>query len=147
MSKYKPKLKELPDRFQPGIIRRLDGREKLTARLSATFNAVVEDAGGFDGMPFAKLCLAERFAFLQEFVQRIEMELVENPIEREAMLGRWTQAVNTMVGLVKVLGVPASRAGGGDWIDSLYRDDDDEPENAPEKPPSTPAKPRKREGP
>lgn len=134
MSKYKPKLKALPERFQPGIIRRMDGREKLTARLSATFNSVVQDAGGIDTLPYAKLCLAERFAFLQEFLQQIEAELVTDPVGKEAMLGRWTQAVNSMTGLAKVLGMPRSRAGGPqDWIDSLYDEDDgpDTPANAP----------------
>lgn len=143
---YNPKRSTLPDKFKAGFIEEMDGRTDLKKRLSATFNGVAGDAGGVVSLPYARLCLCERFAFLEEFLRQMELKLVEDPVANADLLGKWVQAVNSMNGLAKTIGMPRSRAGGPqDWIDSLYENED--PEDTAENAPRTPSKPRKSKAP
>ncbi|MBU4271359.1 MAG: hypothetical protein KKE86_07620 [Planctomycetes bacterium] len=119
MRKYKPKLKNLPARYEAGFIGRMDRRADLTRRLLYTYDSITADCGGADAVPHAKRCLIERFAFLEEFLRRIEAELVKGEVNPE-LLGRWVQGVNSMVGLTKLLG--ANRDRRESVLDALYSD-------------------------
>jgi len=159
MRRYVPKEKNLPERFRPDFLRRLDGRLPLVARLTTTFARVVEDAGGPDAMGYAKLALVERFCWMEEFLRQIEAELAEGAAGKDALLGRWTQMTNALVGLAKVVGVPDRQP--KDFIDvTLYKerppstpqakpgdDDGGDGENPPDEPEPTPkAKPGRSRG-
>ena len=129
---YRAKYKMLPAEFSTNFIAKMDGRAELTRRLSYAFNSALEDAGGVENIPYAKRALCERFAFLEEFLRQIENELVKGAVGRADLLGKWTQGVNAMTGLSKVLGV-ADPNKPKDWIDTtLYTDP------SPERPTKSP---------
>jgi hypothetical protein len=102
---YKPKIKDLPDKFTRGILAKLDRRTEVAQRLSITYNRIIEDCGGVENLPHVKLCLVERFAWLEECLRQMELKLAEGAVANQTLLGRWTQGVNAMTGLAKLLGL------------------------------------------
>ena len=131
MTSWKPKIAKLPDKFTKGILAKIDGRTELKKRLSLTYNRVIEDCGGIEALPHVKLCLIERFSWLEEFLRQIESKLAEGVADQGDLLGRWTQGVNAMTGLAKTLGITTPRP--TDFIEAtLY---------APEHPPLPPNNP------
>lgn len=130
--KYKPKTRTMPARFVAGFIGRLDGRTDIARRLKTTLAGIVEDAGGPSRMTTARLVLAERLAYLVEFLRRMEQEIGEDPVGKPELVGRWTQGCNAMQGLVRMLGLDRQAAGEDDWIGQmLYADPVESPDTPP----------------
>lgn len=100
---YKPQ--SLPTRFRAGFLAELDGRTDVAKALRANYQAIVADVGGIDDVSHVKAALIERFVWLEAILQTIEHELVTGAIDKGEALGRWIQAVNSLSGLAKVLGV------------------------------------------
>jgi len=123
------KLRWLPDKFSPGFIQTLDKRTDLYGRLNYSYEQIVDDCGGADGLPRTKLALVERFCFMEEFLRRIELRIAEDPVKHIDLIGKWTQGVNAMNGLAKVLGLTVAEK--GDFLDALYRQ---EPTRTPQPP-------------
>jgi|SRR5580700_4198801 hypothetical protein len=98
------KLADLPDKYVPGFLRELDERTNLYQRLSASYQRIVEDAGGEEKLSHVKLSLIERFVFLSEMLERWELEIVQHPNDTAAALSRWIQAVNSIQGLARAIG-------------------------------------------
>jgi hypothetical protein len=69
------------------------------------YDEIVADIGGLDDVGHVKRALIERFVWLEAILQTIEHELVQGEINKAEALGRWIQAVNSLSGLAKVLGV------------------------------------------
>ncbi len=130
---YLPKLKALPKQFTKGVLSKIDGRTELKRRLSHTYNRVLDDCGGVEALPHVKVCLVERFAWLEEFQRQIESKLAEGATDQAKLLGCWIQGTNAMSGLAKVLGLAAPK---GDALDVLYSQPADEAPNAPATGPS-----------
>lgn len=101
----KGKLTDLPQRYEPGFLQKLDRRRDLTQRLLATFGEIVDDAGGEDAQTRLRLSLCERFVFLEEVIRRWEAEIVTSPAKNEQLVSRWVQATNSLVGLARHIGL------------------------------------------
>jgi hypothetical protein len=98
---------DLPEKYVPGFLRELDGRTDVCQRLTAAYDRIVEDAGGEEQLSLVKLSLIERFVFLSEMLERWELEIVKQPSENGAALARWVQAVNSIQGLARAIGIDA----------------------------------------
>lgn len=61
--------------------------------------------GGDEEVGHVKGVLIERFVWLEAILQTIEHEMATGAINKGDALGRWIQAVNSLSGLAKVLGV------------------------------------------
>jgi hypothetical protein len=101
----RPKLTDLPAEYVPGFLRELDRRTDLFQRLNAAYVRIVDDAGGEEAMSRVKLSLIERFVFLNEMLERWELEIVTNRNDAAAALSRWVQAVNSLQGLARAIGI------------------------------------------
>lgn len=99
------KNKQLPDKYERGFMRKLDGRTEVCQRLVAAYETIVEEAGGEGSLAHTKLALIERFVFLEATVQTWELELAQNPTASPELLSRWIQAVNSLQGLAKIIGI------------------------------------------
>jgi hypothetical protein len=99
------KPQAVPTKFKLGFLESLDKRTDLARALRANYDAIVADIGGLDDMSHVKKVLVERFVWLEAILQSIEHELVSGQIDKSEALGRWIQAVNSLSGLAKVLGV------------------------------------------
>jgi hypothetical protein len=111
MSKYRPKTDRknghskpttLPPKFKPGFLTTLDARTNIAKALRANRDEIVSDIGGLAEIGHIKLSLVERFVWLETVLQMMEDEMASGSIDR---LGTWIQAVNSLSGLAKVLGV------------------------------------------
>ncbi|GEM_PF-1203103 len=95
----------LPVKFKPGFLGEMDRRTELAKTLTANYQAIVADVGGPTEVGHVKAALIERFVWLEAIVQTLEHEMATGQIEKAEHLGRWIQAVNSLSGLAKALGV------------------------------------------
>ena len=118
---YKPKTERknvshkpqaLPEKFRAGFLSCMDGRSNLTKALRANYDQIVKDIGE-DNVGSVKATLVEKFVFLSVVLQSIEAEMVAGQISKSEAISKWVQALNSLVGLAKVLGV--ERKSGNAW--------------------------------
>jgi hypothetical protein len=111
MSKYRPKTDrknnhrkptELPAKFKVGFLSTLDRRTDLAKALRTNRDQIVSDLGGLDEIGHVKNALIERFVWLEAILQSLEQEMASGQIDK---LGVWIQAVNSLSGLAKTLGI------------------------------------------
>jgi hypothetical protein len=100
---HKPQT--LPATFKAGFLASLDKRTDLAKALRQNYDDIVKDIGGADEVGHVKAALIERFCWLETILQSIEHEMVSGETSRTEAIGRWIQAVNSLSGLAKVLGV------------------------------------------
>jgi hypothetical protein len=107
--KHPPKGTTLPERYSKNFLSKLDGRIEIARELKAAYEEVTNDLGGVDTLSHAKRALAERFVWLEAIMRGIERKFVElNGDDAEAsgqLLSRWVQAVNSLTGLARTLGL------------------------------------------
>ncbi len=80
----------------------MDSRTQLAKSLQASYKAIAEDVGGGETVSHVKSALIERFVWLEAILRDIEQDLAKGEADK---LGRWVQAVNSLSGLAKTLGV------------------------------------------
>jgi hypothetical protein len=125
------KTTSLPEKFEPGFLAKLDGRTEISRLLHSNYLAIVADLGGESELSHIKLALVERFVFLEAVLCGIESQLAvaraakaKNDVEAARkveveLIGRWIQAVNSLTGLAKTLGI--ERRANNPWnaVDAL----------------------------
>lgn len=109
------KSKKVPKSFKVGFLGDLDKRTEFAKVMRANYQAIVEDIGGADDLSHVKDVLAQRFVWLQAILESIETDMVKGTIDRGQALGKWIQAVNSLSGLAKVLGVE-KRSSEQPWV-------------------------------
>lgn len=111
---YKPKTNRknartkplsLPAQFRAGFLAELDKRTELSRFLRASYSNVVADIGGPEDLSHVKAALVERFVWLEAILQTLEHEMANGALDKAEALGKWIQAVNSLSGLAKVLGI------------------------------------------
>jgi hypothetical protein len=99
------KPQSLPAKFTPGFISDLDKRTDLAKALRVSYAQVVSDIGGREEVGHIKNALVERFCWLEAILQTLEHEMAQGQIDKAETLGKWIQAVNSLSGLARVLGI------------------------------------------
>lgn len=111
---YVPKMSQLPVKYEPGFLLRMDGRTELARSLMLTYNSVIDDLGGTVDLPYVKLALVERYVFLEEFLRQLEQKIAKSgAVNDPKLLGVWTQGVNSLTGLSRLLGLGEKRRNSG----------------------------------
>ena len=105
----------LPAKYKPGFLADLDGRGGLSKALRANYAEIVADIGGTTEVGHVKAALIERFCWLEAILQTLEHDLATGAIDKAEALGRWIQAVNSLTGLAKVLGIER-KASSRPWL-------------------------------
>ncbi len=114
--KTPPKTADDVESLTPGFLSTMDGRTALVRNLRRNYETLLNDIGGAGEVSHIKASLAERFVFLESMLATLEQEIASGTLELDQAMGRWTQAVNSLVGLAKVLG-PTRRANDAPWLD------------------------------
>lgn len=109
------KVQAVPEKFQRGFLAALDGRTDLAKALRQNFETIVKDCGGADELSHVKSSLIERFVWLEAILQSIEHEMAAGTIDKTEAIRRWIQAVNSLSGLAKVLGVERRNRARSQW--------------------------------
>jgi|GEM_PF-2040353 len=98
-------FKKPPKRFETGFLAKLDKRTEIFQLLKTAYDEITSDCGGAENLSHVQLCLAERFTFLEFVLRGLERQIAENPKKSETILSRWIQALNSLTGLAKTIGL------------------------------------------
>ena len=96
---------KLPARYEVGFLRDFDKRTEVYQLLSGAYKEIIDDLGGIEGLSHIRLALVERFVFLEFSMRNLEKRMAENPLKTGRLLSRWVQAINSLSGLAKSLGM------------------------------------------
>lgn len=95
-------MDKIPSKYQPGWLMNLDGRTAICQELRRRYHHVVSDLGGAESLSYAKSSLVERLLWLEHWLQTQEQKMAEGA---EIDSGRYSAAVNSLKGIIAVLGV------------------------------------------
>lgn len=96
------KTTEIPDRYSPGWMGKLDQRTSLAQELSRRHRQLCDDLGGLPALSYQQRALTERALFLELHLQTEEAKLANG---EDFDSGRWVQACNALTGVLKTLGL------------------------------------------
>jgi len=109
--------KNLPKKYEPGFLGQLDRRTELFYRLNGSYQAIATDLGGESELSHVKGALVERFVFLEAVLTKLENDMATNPECSGELLGKWIQAINSLTGLAKTLGIER-KLQSAPWMDA-----------------------------
>ncbi len=104
MPQKQQKSREIPDRFRPGYLARLDGRTAVASDMRARWQEITSDMGGEDRLSYAQRSLVERALWLEHWLAVQERALADGQYEIFDA-GKWTQGCNALQGILKTLGL------------------------------------------
>ena len=99
-----PKLDAIPPKFAPGYLDRLDGRTAIAVDMRHRWQQITADLGGEDRLSYAQRSLVERALWLEHWLAVQERALADGDYGAFDA-GRWTQACNSLQGILKTLGI------------------------------------------
>ena len=92
----------IPDKYSPDFAERLDGRTSIAKAILGRIEAIETDLGGADALSHARRSLIRRVVWLEAIVEHSEQRLAGG---EGIDLGGHTQAINTLIGLYRLLGL------------------------------------------
>ena len=95
-------LGEIPEKYTPDFMERLDRRTVLGKAVSQRFETVTADCGGIEGLAHVKIGLIRRFLWMECVIESIELQLAAG---EQIDIGTYTQLTNTWLGLARTLGL------------------------------------------
>ncbi|ATX67934.1 hypothetical protein [Roseinatronobacter bogoriensis] len=99
-----PKIDAIPDKFAAGYIDRLDGRTAIAQDMRARWAAMTDDLGGEGSLSYSQRSLIERALWLEHWLHVQERALADGDYQAFDA-GKWTQACNSLQGILKTLGI------------------------------------------
>lgn len=95
-------LATLPDGYSAGWLDKLDKRTKVAKAVLARITELETDAGGAETLSAARRSLIRHAAWLDAIVESYEMKLAAG---EQIDVGGHTQALNSLLGLFRLLGL------------------------------------------
>jgi hypothetical protein len=95
-------LTTLPQEYSADWLERIDRRTKLWRAILPRIQRLEDDAGGSENLTHAKRSLCRRAAFLELLCETQEMRFTAG---EAADVGAYTQALNSLLGIYRVLGI------------------------------------------
>ena len=93
---------KMPANYEPDFERRVDKRTVVGTVLLERLAAIQSDCGGLEALSHAKGSLIKRAVWLECIVESHEQNLAnQQPVD----VGSYTQAINSLLGLYRVLGL------------------------------------------
>ena len=93
---------EIPEKYSPDFMQRLDRRTVLGKAVSQRFEAVSADCGGLDSLAHVKIGLIKRFLWMECVIEGMELQLAAG---KQIDIGSYTQLTNTWLGIARLLGL------------------------------------------
>lgn len=93
---------EVPRTYSPDWLEKLDGRTTLARTVNERLQALTTDLGGHSALSYQRLSLAKRAIWMEALIEQQEAALSRG---EDVDHGRLTQAVNSLIGLLKTLGL------------------------------------------
>ena len=96
------KTSELPERYSEDWLAKLDGRTAIARVIRDRLEDLQTDLGGRDQLSYQQRSLAKRAIWMEAVIEQQEIALSRGePVDQ----GKLTQAVNSLIGLLKTLGL------------------------------------------
>lgn len=95
-------LATIPVTYEPDFVERLDGRTRLANIIPRRINAIESDMGGAESLSYTRKSLVRRAVWLEAVVETYEQSLAK---DLTVDLGAYTQAINSLLGLFRLLGL------------------------------------------
>tara|TARA_R110001592_G_scaffold44411_1_gene142957 strand:- start:2459 stop:2818 length:360 start_codon:yes stop_codon:yes gene_type:complete len=96
------KQAEIPPKYSADWLEKLDGRTTLARAVNDRYHALTQDLGGRDRLSYQRLSLCKRIVYMECIIEQQEAALSRG---EDVDQGRLTQAVNTLIGLLKTIGL------------------------------------------
>jgi hypothetical protein len=97
-----PILATIPDKYSPDFAERLDKRTSIARAICGRIEAIETDMGGAEALSHARRSLVRRVVWLEAIIEHTEQRLAAG---EGIDLGGHTQAINTLIGLYRLLGL------------------------------------------
>jgi len=97
-----PRLSAPPDKFSQDWLQSLDGRTAVAQVMRDRWQQFTDDLGGYERLSYAQRSLVERALWLEYWMQQQEQALATGA---EFDVGKWTQAANSLQGILSKLGL------------------------------------------
>jgi len=94
--------KQIPEKYTPGYLESLDGRTGIAQIMRERYRAFTDDLGGADRLSYAQRSLVERALWLEYWLAEQEQSLARGAAFD---VGKWTQAANSLQGILTKLGL------------------------------------------
>ena len=92
----------VPNRYSADWLEKLDGRTAIARAVNERLAMLESDLGGRDAMSYQQRSLAKRAIWTEALIEQQESAVARG---EEIDQGRLTQAVNSLIGLYKTLGL------------------------------------------
>tara|TARA_Y100000780_G_scaffold232359_1_gene262995 strand:+ start:3145 stop:3501 length:357 start_codon:yes stop_codon:yes gene_type:complete len=97
-----PKQPAPPEHYRADWLSTLDGRTAIAQVMRERWQSMTDDLGGASQLSYAQRSLAERALWLEYWMQQQEQALAGGG---EFDVGKWTQAANSLQGILAKLGL------------------------------------------
>ncbi|HCW90020.1 MAG TPA: hypothetical protein DHU56_08215 [Marinobacter sp.] len=94
--------KQIPKTYAPGYLDELDGRLAIAQVMRERYRTFTDDLGGADRLSYPQRSLVERALWLEYWLAQQEQSLAKG---KEFDVARWTQAANSLQGILTKLGL------------------------------------------
>src|ERR1700693_4390245 len=109
----------IPDKYSPDFAERLDKRTSIAKAIIERIEAIESDRGGADVLSHARRSLVRRVVWLEAIIEHSEQKLAAG---EGIDLGGHTQAINSLLGLYRLLGLERRPRPVESLHDLMYRD-------------------------
>lgn len=96
------KLKDLPERYRQDWLESMDGRLGTVKVIKERLATLCDDLGGVESMSYQRRSLAKRVVWLEAMIEQHEAAMARG---EDVDAGKWTQGINSLMGLLKTLGL------------------------------------------
>lgn len=96
------KCSDIPPRYSETWIERMDGRTQVARAIRDRLADLQADLGGPEAMSYQQRSLSKRAIWMEAVIEQQEIALSKG---EEIDQGKLTQAVNSLIGLLKTLGL------------------------------------------
>ena len=96
------KPNDIPATYNGDWLERLDGRTAIAKAISQRLRALETDLGGHDALSYQQRSLVKRAVWMEAIIEQQESALSRGEAVDQ---GKLTQAVNSLMGLLKTLGL------------------------------------------
>jgi hypothetical protein len=119
----------IPDRYSPDFAERLDKRTSIAKAIIERIETIETDMGGAEALSHARRSLIRRTVWLEAIIEHTEQRLAAG---EGIDLGGHTQAINSLLGLYRLLGLER-RARPTETLESLMYRAEPGPRPAPDR--------------
>ena len=102
MPEQAAKSSEIPDRYSADWLDKLDGRTAIARVIRDRLVDLQTDLGGVESLSYQQRSLAKRAIWMEAVIEQQELALARGD---EVDQGKLTQAVNSLIGLFRHLGL------------------------------------------